>query len=278
MYASVKADAVAYKKLTFLVELVLDLAGIRRTLPGFAKGRELVMKQFACAHIYSLEELMTMDTKSIIGTLDAVEGKIMAAAKQLGDFMRIEKREQVLRDLGLWLHEVTADIVGFVTLSEKMWASNGVDLSDDEMKLIPIPNEVNIFIVKEAVSSILEDNNLGFLLETDWDFKRGVFFFQNRWLARVLSKRLRRLSNSHLVNGVTFNGVEAFKKMCDTYLPQEKVDALLCRLHKNFEQLKLIQVKDYTHSSQLWGGMLGPTISWLLSQHRGGTRLQSANW
>ena len=163
MYASVKADAVAYGKLTFLVELVLDLAGIQRKLPGFAKGCELVMKQFACAHIYSLENLTTMDAKSIIGTLDAVEGKIVAAAKQLGDFMRIEKREQVLRDLGLWLHEVTADIVGFVTLSEQMWASNGVDLSDDEMKLIPIPNEVNIFIVKEAVSSILEDNNLGFL-------------------------------------------------------------------------------------------------------------------
>ena len=125
-----------------------------------------------------------------------------------------------------------------------MWASNGVDLSDDEMKLIPIPNEVNIFIVKEAVSSILEDNNLGFLLETDWDFKKGVFFFQNRWLARVLSKRLRQSSNSHLVNGVMFNGVEAFKRMCDTYLPQEKVDALLCRLHKNFEQLKLVRVKD----------------------------------
>ena len=43
---------------------------------------------------------------------------------------------------------------------------------------------------------------------------------------------------------MTFNGVEAFKRMCDTYLPQEKVDALLCRLHKNFEQLKLVRVKD----------------------------------
>ena len=60
----------------------------------------------------------------------------------------------------------------------------------------------------------------------------------------MLSKRLRRKSNSHLVNGVTYNGVEAFKRMCNTYLPQEKVDALLCQLHKNFEQLKLIRVKD----------------------------------
>ena len=106
VYASVKADADAYGKLTFLVELVLDLVGIWKTLPGFAEGRELVMKQFACAHIYSLENLTTMDAKSIIGTLDAVEGKIVAAAKQLGDFMKIEAKEQVLRDLGLWLHEV----------------------------------------------------------------------------------------------------------------------------------------------------------------------------
>ena len=119
VYASVKADAVAYEKLTFLVELVLDLAGIRKTLPGFAKGRELVMKQFACTHVYSIEDLMTMGTKSIIETLDAVEGKIKAAAKQLGDSMKIKAKEQVLRDLGLWLHELTADIAGHVTLSEK---------------------------------------------------------------------------------------------------------------------------------------------------------------
>ena len=66
VYASVKAEVVAYEKLTFLVELVLDLAGIWKTLPGFAEGCELVMKQFACAHIYSIEDLGTMGAKSII--------------------------------------------------------------------------------------------------------------------------------------------------------------------------------------------------------------------
>ena len=90
---------------------------------------------------------------------------------------QLEKREQVLCDLGLWLHEVTADIVGFVTLSEKMWTDNKIELSEEEMKLILIPNEVNTFIVKEVVALILEDNNLGFLLEADWEFKRGMYFF-----------------------------------------------------------------------------------------------------
>ena len=44
VYASVKADAVAYGKLTFMVELVLDLAKILKSLPGFSEGWELVMK------------------------------------------------------------------------------------------------------------------------------------------------------------------------------------------------------------------------------------------
>ena len=62
VYGFVKADAVAYGKLTFMVELVLDLGKIPKSLPRFLEGQELVMKQFACAHIYSLKNLTTMDT------------------------------------------------------------------------------------------------------------------------------------------------------------------------------------------------------------------------
>ena len=53
-----------------------------------------------------------MGTKLIIETLDAVDGKIVVAAKQLGDFMKIEAKEQVLHDLGIEMSGITAEIVG----------------------------------------------------------------------------------------------------------------------------------------------------------------------
>ena len=66
-------------------------------------------------------------------------------------------------------------------MSEKCGTTK-IELSEEEMKLIPIPNEVNTFIVKEAVALILEDNNLGFLLLDNYEFNKGLYFFLNRWL------------------------------------------------------------------------------------------------
>lgn len=85
-----------------------------------------------------------------------------------------------------------------------------------------------MFIVKEAMESLLMDNNLQFLTGRDWEFSQGQHFFQNRWWARMLIHHIciRRTSSSQIMDGVTCNRVEAYQAMCNAYLPKYKVDML----------------------------------------------------
>ena len=245
MQALVKGDTPRWARFKHLVLTVLDYAGISSTSSGYEQGKELTMKQFSCSMIFSLEKLGDMNAKSIVQSLNGVEGIIVSAAIDLGMVMRLDAGANIWKALGIPLINLTAKNFRYVKQSHESMILFPITASAEDFQRIPSPNEVNIFIVKNNMDELLSDNNLTHIIDAKRvDLKQGKHFFQNRWLAQKILARIRKTSSSHIMELVTFNGADAYDTLFATYLKPDKVDTLVRRLKKGLDDLRLRRVGD----------------------------------
>jgi len=115
----------------------------------------------------------------------------------------------------------------------------------EDFQKIPGTNKVNIFIVKKGMEELIWNKNLRHLLEAKMsNLKNGEHFSKNRWLVQKIIGRIRKTSSSHILDSVSFNGVEAYDKLFATYLKQDKVDMRVQRLETGLDKLRLRMVGD----------------------------------
>ena len=82
--------------------------------------------------------------------------------------------EHFMVDLKITQANLTAETVNYTRQSDG--AMGNIDATGENFKQIPTPNEVNIFVVKDVMQSVLWQYQLQFLMEEEWLCKRSTFF------------------------------------------------------------------------------------------------------
>ena len=242
-YAVIQGDHSRLDDFKKFVDMLLSLSNIPKNLPNYTSGRELLMKRLACLHLTSFVDLGRLHLKNIIDMFAPMEPAIRSAACTLGKFLQLDQKEVVLKSLEIKVEDLDPKTVWAVLTS---WERLKDFVEDEDLKLIPTPNEINSFIVKTALDDAMFDNNMTYLLKHDkHGLKEGVHYFENRWLARKLKQRTRKTSSSYILEREDdWNGVAAYEKLCEVFLPKEKISSLLTKLIASVTKMELRRVTD----------------------------------
>ena len=96
-------------ELNAIVRLILEIVGVL-SVNSF-KGKNLIERQLAAAHIHKFQTLEDFHPKVLSYDLNMMEGVFVNAMSMIGKFLRIDTKERVLVNLGISRMNLKAETV-----------------------------------------------------------------------------------------------------------------------------------------------------------------------